>query len=264
MGRNARLVLALWLLCSSALLAQLAGADAPDAGAEREDKKSYTPRPSASTNQKRDVLIKAPSGAPVVHLRIEGTIDLGLSAFIARTLEQHPDAAALVLEINTLGGRVDAAIQIRDALLDTQGQDHRLHSSARHQRRCLDLAGVRRDRGLERRQHRRRDADSAGRGRSRAGRREDGLLLSHRDAHHGRSQGPARRHRGGHGRRQRGDPRARSGGQAAHPGHRGRAHHGHRRLQGRQRRRGAGSGGTRRRPRASRRARTGPRSWCAS
>lgn len=134
MGREARVALfTLWLLCGSLLLAQFAGAEPPDAGQskvesspsvdkpdEREKHKPYTPRPSSSSNQKRDVTIRASPGAPVVHLRIEGTIDLGLSAFITRALEQHPDAAALLLEINTLGGRVDAAIQIRDALLGTK------------------------------------------------------------------------------------------------------------------------------------------------
>ena len=50
---------------------------------------------------------------------IEGMIDLGLSPFVRRVLEEarYADAAAVVLEINTLGGRVDAAIQIRDTLL---------------------------------------------------------------------------------------------------------------------------------------------------
>ena len=50
---------------------------------------------------------------------IEGIIDLGLAPFVQRVLDEAAaaGAAALILEINTFGGRVDAAVQIRDALL---------------------------------------------------------------------------------------------------------------------------------------------------
>ena len=53
---------------------------------------------------------------------IEGIIDLGLAPFVARVLDQAAaeGAAAVVLEVNTFGGRVDAAVQIRDALLGAQ------------------------------------------------------------------------------------------------------------------------------------------------
>jgi membrane-bound serine protease (ClpP class) len=52
---------------------------------------------------------------------IEGMIDLGLAPFIQRVLKEATEnkAAAVVLEINTFGGRVNAAVQIRDALLDS-------------------------------------------------------------------------------------------------------------------------------------------------
>ena len=45
---------------------------------------------------------------------VEGTIDLGLSAFIKRALNEANEekAAAVVLKINTFGGRVDAADEI--------------------------------------------------------------------------------------------------------------------------------------------------------
>ena len=58
--------------------------------------------------------------APVVYVApIEGIIDLGLAPFVQRVLDEAAaaGAAAVVLEINTFGGRVDAAVQIRDALL---------------------------------------------------------------------------------------------------------------------------------------------------
>jgi membrane-bound serine protease (ClpP class) len=57
---------------------------------------------------------------PVVYVAaVEGTIDLGLAPYIERVLQEAQDnnAAAVVLQINTFGGRVDAAVQIRDALL---------------------------------------------------------------------------------------------------------------------------------------------------
>ena len=53
---------------------------------------------------------------------IEGMIDLGLAPFVQRVLNEatQEGAAAVVLEINTFGGRVDAAVLIRDALLNAR------------------------------------------------------------------------------------------------------------------------------------------------
>jgi membrane-bound serine protease (ClpP class) len=50
---------------------------------------------------------------------IDGTIDLGLAPYVQRVLDEASaaGAAAVVLKINTFGGRVDAAVQIRDTLL---------------------------------------------------------------------------------------------------------------------------------------------------
>ena len=52
---------------------------------------------------------------------VKGVIDLGLAPFIQRVLDeaQKNQAAAVILDINTFGGRVDAAVQIRDALLNS-------------------------------------------------------------------------------------------------------------------------------------------------
>lgn len=63
--------------------------------------------------EKRAVVYVAP---------IEGIIDLGLAPFVQRVLDEATaaGAAAVVLEINTFGGRVDAAVQIRDALLNSR------------------------------------------------------------------------------------------------------------------------------------------------
>ena len=60
---------------------------------------------------------------PVVYVApIEGIIDLGLAPFVQRVLDEatQAGAAAVVLDINTFGGRVDAAVQIRDALLNSK------------------------------------------------------------------------------------------------------------------------------------------------
>lgn len=58
----------------------------------------------------------------VVHvIPIEGMIDMGLAPFVQRILDQarRDSAAAVILEINTFGGRLDAAVVIRDALLSS-------------------------------------------------------------------------------------------------------------------------------------------------
>lgn len=51
---------------------------------------------------------------------IKGTIDLGLSSFVKRVLGEAElkGAQAIIFEIDTFGGRVDAAIQIRDSIIN--------------------------------------------------------------------------------------------------------------------------------------------------
>ena len=58
----------------------------------------------------------------VVVAPIEGIIDLGLAPIVQRVLDEatQAGAVAVVLDINTFGGRVDAAVQIRDALLTSK------------------------------------------------------------------------------------------------------------------------------------------------
>lgn len=57
----------------------------------------------------------------VVVATIEGMIDLGLAPFVERVLKGAAEdgAAVVVFEVNTFGGRVDAAVAIRDHLLDS-------------------------------------------------------------------------------------------------------------------------------------------------
>lgn len=64
--------------------------------------------------------VASPSVRPVVYVvPINGVIDLGLAPFVERVLAEaeREQAAAVILEIDTFGGRVDAAVLIRDALL---------------------------------------------------------------------------------------------------------------------------------------------------
>lgn len=53
---------------------------------------------------------------------IEGMIDLGVAPFVQRVVSEaaREKAAAVILEINTFGGRVDGAVLIRDALLSSR------------------------------------------------------------------------------------------------------------------------------------------------
>jgi membrane-bound serine protease (ClpP class) len=52
-------------------------------------------------------------------VEVQGTIDLGLAPYIERAISEAEDdgVAAVVLDINTPGGRLDATFQIRDSLL---------------------------------------------------------------------------------------------------------------------------------------------------
>jgi len=56
--------------------------------------------------------------AQVYVISVDGTVELGLSQYVLRGLKQaQQDQAAVLLEINTFGGRVDAATEIRDYIL---------------------------------------------------------------------------------------------------------------------------------------------------
>ncbi|MBM4170669.1 MAG: nodulation protein NfeD [Ignavibacteria bacterium] len=54
--------------------------------------------------------------------KIEGDIDLGLAPYIRRVVEEAEKnfAQAILFKINTFGGRVDAATQIKDAILNSK------------------------------------------------------------------------------------------------------------------------------------------------
>ncbi len=64
-----------------------------------------------STMHASDIIYRVP---------IQGTIDLGLPPYIERSIEnaEKNNAKAIIFDIDTFGGRVDAATQIKDAILD--------------------------------------------------------------------------------------------------------------------------------------------------
>jgi len=61
------------------------------------------------------------AGATVVIVQVRGEIDLGVAPYLARVLREaeRAGARAVLVEINTPGGRLDAVLQMRDSLLAT-------------------------------------------------------------------------------------------------------------------------------------------------
>ena len=59
---------------------------------------------------------------PVYHVPIHGTIDMGLPHYIQRVVDEAKEhnAQAIIFDIDTFGGRVDAATQIKDIILDSK------------------------------------------------------------------------------------------------------------------------------------------------
>ena len=53
---------------------------------------------------------------------IHGTIDMGLAPFVKRVLKGRTSKDVVILDVDTFGGRVDAAVQIRDGLLGTKAK----------------------------------------------------------------------------------------------------------------------------------------------
>jgi membrane-bound serine protease (ClpP class) len=66
-------------------------------------------------------LVSANAQSKVYVAYIEGDIDLGLAPYVSRVVSdaEKDNAEAIVFKINTFGGRVDAATQIKDAIIGT-------------------------------------------------------------------------------------------------------------------------------------------------
>jgi len=58
----------------------------------------------------------------VYHVPIQGTIDMGLPHYLQRVIDQaeSEETAAIIFDIDTFGGRVDAATQMKDIILDSK------------------------------------------------------------------------------------------------------------------------------------------------
>src|SRR5262245_42322015 len=63
----------------------------------------------------------APKGKTWV-IEISGEIDLGLAPYVERVLAESTPDDLILLHVNTFGGRIDAAVQIRDALLASKAK----------------------------------------------------------------------------------------------------------------------------------------------
>ncbi len=134
------LSLAACLFCPAKLRAEDAAAnpeDAVHAAAEQADASAEVQAEQGKEPQLKDQQVKAEpedsglhfepapalpkfeglAGERVVWIPIHDTIDLGLSAFVARALSEASTAQAILFDIDSLGGRIDAAIKIRDAIL---------------------------------------------------------------------------------------------------------------------------------------------------
>ena len=104
-------LLAFALLCGAQVaLGQKGDSDDADSG--------YRPAPSENTVEDVQPLpIDAPAGSEVVVVAIARTVELGLAAFVRRSIEDNPDAAAIIVDVITLGGSFYAEILLRDSFL---------------------------------------------------------------------------------------------------------------------------------------------------
>jgi membrane-bound serine protease (ClpP class) len=82
-------------------------------------------------------VVRAAAVAPVVIVPIDGMVDDGMAHLVQRAVTQANDehAAAVVLDVNSLGGLVEAALSIKDTLFSAKEPviayvSHRAYSSA--------------------------------------------------------------------------------------------------------------------------------------
>ncbi len=76
-------------------------------------------------------------GRQILMIPIEGTIDLGLAPFVERVIEKATKDDIIIVKIKTFGGRVDAAVRIRDALLGSKA-----HTVAYIDRRAISAGAL--------------------------------------------------------------------------------------------------------------------------
>jgi membrane-bound serine protease (ClpP class) len=120
-----------WSLSTLAVVLTAMASMAPDAGTDG-GVAPYTPLPDhpatsgpPSPGEPGDREVPGPLsgggiGKHVAVVDVHGNIDLGLAPFIVDTLGSTAGLSLVVLDIDTPGGRVDAALMIRDALLNAE------------------------------------------------------------------------------------------------------------------------------------------------
>lgn len=59
-------------------------------------------------------------GDEITKIKISGTIDNGLVPYVERALEEAEGSKYILVDIDTFGGRVDAATKLKDLLIDTK------------------------------------------------------------------------------------------------------------------------------------------------
>jgi membrane-bound serine protease (ClpP class) len=64
----------------------------------------------------------APAGGRTLVIPIDREIDLGLAPFVERVLAEAGEGDTVILHMNTFGGRIDAAVRIRDAVLGSRAR----------------------------------------------------------------------------------------------------------------------------------------------
>jgi membrane-bound serine protease (ClpP class) len=68
---------------------------------------------------------ETPASPPLAHTIVaplNGEVDLGEAAFLLRVIHEAAPDDLVVLDIDTFGGRIDAAVQVRDALLASRAK----------------------------------------------------------------------------------------------------------------------------------------------
>jgi membrane-bound serine protease (ClpP class) len=126
----------LLFLVATPEFAQESGGDAPadDVVAPADD----VVTPADDVVAPEPVARRAPKGTVVVG-KIDGEIGLSESAYVKRLIDEaeRAEATVLLIELNTFGGRVDAAVAIRDALMDTS-----VHTAVFINRRAISAGAL--------------------------------------------------------------------------------------------------------------------------
>ena len=78
---------------------------------------------SAFAGDKASAAVRADAaGGRTIVVDVKSEIDPVMAGFILRVLDEATPADLVILDINTFGGRIDAAVQIRDALLASKAK----------------------------------------------------------------------------------------------------------------------------------------------